>query len=365
MKGRAKTKIPPPHPPSPLLTPHPPSVPIVAITGGDPCGIGPEIVLKALAAARLPGPPLATAGAGGRHTALVIIGDHAVFARAAKGLRCPLPRWAVVRPGEDWRPQEQPLVFVDCRRRVRFLPGRPTAAAGAAALAYLDHAIALWRERRIHALVTAPVTKWAIERSYGRFEGQTEYLAAAMGERDVVMMFVSDRLRVALLTRHLPLTKVAGAVTRRGLRTALRLTHRALMVHFQREHPRLAVCGLNPHAGEAGLFGTEERRLLLPVLRDLRRQGVRCDGPFAADGFFARLADGAGPRYDAVLCWYHDQGLIPFKMVARDRGCQLSVGLPLVRTSPDHGSALDIAGRGIADAGSMRYALKLAIKLAR
>jgi len=218
----------------------------------------------------------------------------------------------------------------------------------------------LWRSKRIQALVTAPVTKWAIGRVEPSFVGQTEYLARAMGSREVVMMFVSDRLRVALLTRHVPLARVASAINQTVLRRALRLTAKGLTAYFGIQHPRLALCGLNPHAGEEARCGKEERAVMLPVLRSLRKHGLVCDGPFAADGFFAASRS----RYDAVVCAYHDQGLIPFKMVARDRGCQLSVGLPIPRTSPDHGSALDIAGRGVADPGSMIYAIRLAMRLA-
>ena len=245
---------------------------------------------------------------------------------------------------------------------------------------YLECAVMLWQEGQIQALVTAPVTKWAIGAVLPSFTGQTEYLARAMKARDVVMMFISDRLRVALLTRHLPLSGVARAIDRELLGRAIRLVAHELRVHFRIPHPRLALCGLNPHAGEAGRCGTEEVRFMQPVLRVLRREGLICDGPFAADGFFACLrprgfalrskASGgrqaaAADRYDAVICAYHDQGLIPFKMLARDRGCQLSVGLPIVRTSPDHGSGLDIAGKGVANPGSMRYALELAIEISR
>ena len=150
-------------------------------------------------------------------------------------------------------------------------------------------------------------------------------------------------------------------INRPLLLTTLRLTHQALRTSFGIAHPRLALCGVNPHAGEEARCGEEERTFMRPVLRTLRRQGVMCDGPFAADGFFA----GSAARYDAIVCAYHDQGLIPFKMTARDQGCQLSVGLPIVRTSPDHGSALDIAGQGVAHPGSMRYAIELVARLTR
>lgn len=307
----------------------------IAVTAGDPCGIGPEVILKALRHARW------------RHP-LLVIGDHAVFERTARRLGIRLP----------WRASRS-ITFLDCGHRRAFAPGRSSAAAGRASLDYVDAALGLWRAGRARALVTGPVTKWAAARSHPGFVGQTEYLARALGVRDVVMFFVSDRLRIALLTRHLPLGRVPSSVTRALLSTSLRLTARSLTTQFHIPRPVLAVCGLNPHAGE-GTPGSEERRVIEPVLRALRHSGIRCDGPFAADGFFASASS---RRYDAVICAYHDQGLIPFKLLARDRGCQMSVGLPLVRTSPDHGSALDIAGRGCADPGSMRYALRLAARL--
>ena len=342
---------------------------VVAITAGDPCGIGPEVILKALD--RVPA-----------SAAVLVIGDLHVFARAAKTLRRRLPAWRTVGPDEPWDATTGQLSFLDCGHRQPFRLGRSSAQAGKAALAYLDSAVDLWRAGRIQAIVTGPVTKWAIARVAPGFVGQTEHLARAMGARDVVMMFVSDRLRVVLLTRHLPLRRVAQKLDARLLRTTLRVAAQALAVQFRIPRPRLALCGLNPHAGEEARCGAEEEQLIRPVLRELRREGLVCDGPFAADGLFACLRQAkrlsavpsgtgqAGGRqassaraYDAVVCPYHDQGLIPFKMLARDRGCQLSVGLPIVRTSPDHGSALDIAGQGIAHPGSMRYAIQLAAKL--
>jgi len=306
----------------------------------------------------------------------VVIGDLAVFAHTARRLDQRLPLWRVVSPNAPWKALGREPLFIDLHHEHRFVPGRPSRAAGQASLDYLDRAVGLIRARRIHALVTAPVTKWSIDQAHEGFIGQTEYLANALGRRDVVMMFVSDRLRIVLLTRHLAIRKVPHTVTRRLVRTTLRLASQALKQWFHIARPRLALCGLNPHAGESGLFGEEERRVLLPVIRALQRTGMACEGPFASDGFFAqesapacaapsRSGFGAAGRYDAVICWYHDQGLIPFKMLARDQGCQLTIGLPIARTSPDHGSALDIAGRGIANPGSMIYALKLAIKLAQ
>ena len=319
----------------------------LAITAGDPCGIGPEVVLKALALVRF------------RSTPIAVIGDRDVFARTARRLQRPLPDWHVIAPGQPVPAALPCLIFLDRGSRQTHAPGRSGRRAGRAALDYLDRAIELWGAGRVRALVTAPVTKWAIIRSEPGFVGQTEYLAEAMRARRPVMMFVSEGLRVVVLTRHLPLRRVPDAVTRELLRSTLRQTARALRGWFRIRRPRLAVCGLNPHAGEDGRCGQEERSVMRPALLALRRQGILCDGPFAADGLF-----GQPIPYDAVVCAYHDQGLIPFKMVARDVGCQLSVGLPIVRTSPDHGSALDIAGQGKAHPGSMVYALKLTARLA-
>jgi 4-hydroxythreonine-4-phosphate dehydrogenase len=259
---------------------------------------------------------------------------------------------------EGWGSTTRRIVFLDLAHPWPFEPGQSSARAGAASLAYLDAAIQLWRQGLTRAVVTAPVTKWAIERTGRRFVGQTEYLASALGASFVVMMFVSSRLRVALLTRHLALREVSSRVTRTLVRKTCLLTMDGLRRWFGIRAPRLAVCGLNPHAGEAGLFGHEERRVLRPVLRAFKHDAAVLDGPFAADSLFA------DPRgYDAVICCYHDQGLIPFKLMARHRGCQFSLGLPIVRTSPAHGTALDIAGKGLANPGSMRYAIELAANL--
>lgn len=342
----------------------------LVMTAGDPCGIGPEVILKALSR-----PP-----AGVR---LIVAGDLAVFEQTAArlGRRLPAPParlWlqpgraarAIGGPGPRWSTVE----FLDLAHRQRYTPGNPSAASGQASLDYLDAAIHLLRSGVAEGLVTGPVTKWAIERAGHPFQGHTEYLAKALGAPAPVMMFVSPRLRVVLLTRHVALREVPRRVTPALLRHTIRATADGLRRYFGVRRPRLAICGLNPHAGEAGMFGLEEQRLLAPLLRASRSPlrsrsfatakqgfgaaGVRLEGPVPADGFFV---DPSG--YDAVLCWYHDQGLIPFKLLARDSGCQLTLGLPIIRTSPDHGSAPDIAGKNLAHPGSMRYALELAAKL--
>lgn len=343
-------------------------IPTVVVTAGDPCGIGPEVILRSLGSSS---PRLAR---------VVVMGDLAVFRRAAVRLRLRLPAWRVIASAEDLALTARGPFFVDLGDRRRVVPGHPTARAGAAALAYLAEAVMWLKTGLAQALVTAPVTKQAIQRVVPSFEGHTEYLAAVFGAPRVVMAFVSPRMRVALLTRHVAVRDVARRVTSRAITADVGVLVDGLRRQLGVRSPRLAICGLNPHAGESGRFGDEERRVLAPALRQLRRRGVRIEGPFAADGFFGHQprgwrhflasGDGAGSaasprRYDAVVCWYHDQGLIPFKLVSRDEGCQITFGLPFVRTSPDHGSALDIAARGGAHPGSMRYALRLAIRLAR
>ncbi len=304
---------------------------ILGITAGDPCGIGPEIVLKALGSKQL-----------NRRVRWIVIGDALVFKKTAKNLRLKFPTGTS---------------FIDCPTPHFFHPGRSSAAAGLASLEYLNESVRLWRKGVIQGVVTAPVTKAAIQKSFSSFVGHTEYFAQATRTRNVVMLFAAEKLRVVILTRHIPLKAVSRAVTKPLLTSAIRMTVASLKRDFGIPKPRVIVCGINPHAGE-GKAASEESKVVRPVIQALRREGIRCEGPVAADGFFA------GPiTQDAVITPYHDQGLIPFKMAARDSGCQLTLGLPFVRTSPDHGSALEIAGQGIANPGSMIYALNLAARL--
>ncbi len=293
---------------------------------------------------------------------MVVIGHLAVFHDLARRLRLNLPAWQVVLAPDVLHEARAGVWFWDLPDSPRVVWGRSSAATGAAALAALKAAMQLWRAGCLAGLVTAPLTKWAVAKRLPGFVGQTEWLTQATGAKHVLMSFVAERLRVVVLTRHIPLGAVPGRLTRPLLRTSLQVLDHALRREFGIRRPRIAVCGVNPHAGEAGRCGTEEQRLMRPVLRALRTQGLRCEGPWAADGLFG---SSALAHYDAVVCAYHDQGLIPFKMQARDQGCQTSLGLPFVRTSPDHGSALDIAGQGVANPGSMRYALRLAYRLIR
>jgi 4-hydroxythreonine-4-phosphate dehydrogenase len=225
------------------------------------------------------------------------------------------------------------------------------------ALAALDEAADLALSGKVDGIVTAPVSKERIARLGVPFVGHTEYLAARAGVRQPVMCFVSDRYRVALVTTHVALRKLPGLITAERILGVLRQTDRALRELFGVAEPRLAVCGLNPHAGEGGQFGREEIEVIAPALEIARREGLRAEGPYAGDTVWRRPAD-------AIVAMYHDQGLGPVKALDPN-AVNVTLGLPFVRTSPDHGTAFDIAGRGVADPVPMIAALRLAARLCR
>jgi 4-hydroxythreonine-4-phosphate dehydrogenase len=296
-------------------------VAVIALTSGEPAGIGPELCVAAARAFR---------GA-----KLVVIGDRGLL----KG--CPhIEHVALARPVEA---------------------GRLDPANSRYVLALLERAVRGCLSGEYDAMVTAPVHKGVVNDAGIAFTGHTEYLAAKARTRHVVMMLVGGGLRVALATTHLALKDVPRAITRAGLVATLRVIHADLRKRFGIRHPRILVAGLNPHSGESGHLGTEDRDVIEPALRDAKRRRISVQGPIPADTLFvpARLK-GA----DCVLAMYHDQGLPVLKYASFGRGVNVTLGLPFVRTSVDHGTALEIAGQGKADAGSLLEALKLARKLA-
>ncbi len=311
----------------------------IAISIGDPAGIGPEIIVKALAA-----PP-----ADARYQ---IHGGRELLARAAASLRLPLLDVDWLDLAGEPRPEE-------------ISPGQPSEAAGRLQVASLASAMDAVLAGRADALCTAPITKAAAHRAGFAFPGHTEYLAARCGSPRVAMMLAGPRLRVVPLTGHVALREVAVRLGPALVADGLELTARALADELGVASPRVALAALNPHAGEEGLMGDEESRLLVPGLEQararLREAGreVTLSGPLPADGLFAHHES-----YDAVVCCYHDQALIPLKLLHRDDAVNVTLGLPIVRTSPAHGSALDIAGRGVARADSMVAALRMAAELA-
>ena len=296
--------------------------PVIALTSGEPAGIGPELCVKVAAAA--PG------------ARVVAIGDRGLLAGCPEVEHVPLARPA--------------------------MPGRLDKANAPYVLALLERAARGCLAGEYDAMVTAPVQKSVINDAGIAFTGHTEFLAERARAPHVVMMLVGGGLRVALATTHLPLSEVPRAISRKGLVETLQVVHRDLQKKFGIAEPRILVAGLNPHGGESGHLGREDMEVIAPAIEEAARAGIRASGPIPADTLFVpeRLQ-----QADCVLAMYHDQGLPVLKYASFGRGVNVTLGLPFVRTSVDHGTALDIAGQGRADAGSLLEALKLAIELAQ
>jgi 4-phospho-D-threonate 3-dehydrogenase / 4-phospho-D-erythronate 3-dehydrogenase len=326
------------------------ATPIVAITMGDPAGVGPEVVLKALAdpAVRRACRPL-------------VIGDLKLLDRIRNKEGFPeFEPWAAPQP-IGVSDGAIPVCALSRLSQRDSRPGRLSAACGEAAYRYIRTAARLVLSGTADAMATAPINKKALHLAGYKYPGHTELLAKLTRTRECRMMLVGERLKVILVTVHLPLMKVAKELTRRRVRITLEIAHENLQKYFGLSHPRLAVAALNPHAGEEGLFGREERQTIGPAIEEAAAKGILAQGPFASDSLFYRAAQG---EFDAVVCMYHDQGLIPLKLLHFSDGVQLTLGLPIVRTSADHGTAYDIAGKNRADPTSMREAILLAAQLA-
>jgi 4-hydroxythreonine-4-phosphate dehydrogenase len=319
--------------------------PRIAISLGDPSGIGGEVTARALEAL-------------GRRVVPLVFGDPRVFARDLGALRLP-----VVERGARL-PRGAAAVVASRLPAAAVRPGRPHPAAGAAALAALEAAYDAVARGDAEALVTAPVSKAQVARALPGFVGHTEWLEARTGTRRSVMMLAGDRLRVALVTNHVAMARLRRLVTPSRIAETIAITARALSRDLGVARPRVAVAAMNPHAGEGGAFGDEERRVIAPALALAARRGARASGPYPADSVFFRAARG---EFDAVVALYHDQGLIPVKLLDAllgDPAVNVTLGLPIVRTSPDHGVAYDLAGKGRASAASMIAAIRLAARIA-
>jgi 4-hydroxythreonine-4-phosphate dehydrogenase len=313
----------------------------IAISCGDPAGIGPEVMLRVLAA-----PP-----AGARYQ---VYARSELFERVAARIGLSLPGDAV-----EW------IETGEASDAEAVEPGESGDAAGRLQVASLRAALDAVLDGRAEAICTAPITKASAKAAGFAYPGHTEYLAERSGAARVAMMLAGPSLRVVPLTGHVALREVATRLTPRLTADGLELTAMALRRHFGCARPRVALAALNPHAGEQGMMGDEEERVLRPGLELARQalagQGLEAElsGPHPVDGLFAKRGS-----HDAVVCCYHDQGLIPLKLLHRDEAVNVTLGLPIVRTSPAHGSALDIAWQGIARPGSMRAALEMAIAMA-
>ena len=305
--------------------------PRLALTLGDPAGIGPEVVLKALASAERP------------EAEAIVYGPFTALADRAQRFGLKMP-------------QDLGARAVDISVEAPIELGKVSAAGGRAAAEAVLRAVRDAMEGRIDALVTAPLHKESLHAAGYSWPGHTEMLAEAAGTSDVAMMFAGGGLRVALLTIHRALRSVPDAITRAELLRVARLLHRELP-RFGAERRRIAVCGLNPHAGEGGLFGNEEREVIAPAVAELRQEGLDVSGPLPADSLFVRAQKG---EFDAVIAAYHDQGLIPVKLAAFGHAVNVTLGLPFVRTSVDHGTGFDIVAKGVAEETSVLAAMKLA-----
>lgn len=310
--------------------------PIIAITVGDFNGIGPEVAVKSLRSSLVK-----------RTCHSLLIGPREVFEYYARRLRIPLPT--------------VPIIESSSVQREAILPGQLSSLAGATAAAAILHAVELVKQGLADAIVTAPVSKQALHLAGYNVPGQTEMVQRLSNSRRVAMMLVSKTMRIGLATIHVPVSKTASLLTRKLLREKIQVIHDALKQDWKIRSPKIAVLGLNPHASEGGDIGREDVDIVARVVKEFRIRKMRVEGPFPADSFFGKYKKG---EYDAIVAMYHDQGLIPLKMSSFGKGVNISVGLNIVRTSPDHGTAFDIAGKGIADPGSMIEAIKLAALVA-
>ena len=329
--------------------------PIIAVTMGDPAGIGPEVVLKALA------DPIIK-----KVSRALVLGDWGVLERA-RHRRFKSAQLICWRPGQSLlRLLDHPTAHVVCpltsltARQSR--PGVASKAAGHSAFCYIHVAAKLALSKLADAIATAPISKSSLIDAGHDYPGHTELLADLSHTPECRMMLIGGKLRVVPVTGHIRFTRVARALTRNNIQTTLELTQRGLKNLFGISRPRLAVAALNPHGGEKGIFGDEEIKVIEPAVRSARREGIAVAGPLPADSLFHHAARGA---YDAVVCMYHDQALIPLKLHDFFGGVALTLGPPFIRTSVDHGTAYDIAGSGKADETSMKEAILLAARLAR
>lgn len=325
--------------------------PIVGITMGDAAGIGPEVIVKALS-----------------HKELydicrpIVVGDASVMKNALSLVKSNLKVQAVSNPDKG-NYQYGTIDVLDLHNidTSKLEIGKVQAMAGKASLEYIETGVKLTQQNKINALCTASINKEAIRKAGAQFPGHTELLANLTGAKEVTMLLVAGNVRVFHVTIHVPLSKVSSLITKESVLETIRLAHNSLRGLGIAE-PKIAVAGLNPHASDGGLFGTEEKDKIAPAVEAANKEGMKAFGPIPPDTVFVRANKG---EFDGVVAMYHDQGHIPVKLLAFDTGVNVTIGLPIIRTSVDHGTAYDIAGKGIADERSMIEAIKLGAKMAQ
>lgn len=310
----------------------------IGITMGDPGGVGPEVLVRAVNRFIKKNYPVK----------LIIIGDRWILERYAKKFKI-----------DDFFEKEN-LEFIDLKnvKKRSFKPGVAKLEYGVASLDYIDTAVSLLKKKRIVSLVTSPVSKEVISKAKKFFPGHTEYLGRSFGMRNVLMMLVNRYMRVLPLTRHIPLKDVPRFINYSLIYDGIKLANLYLKKYFSITSPRIAICSLNPHSGEGGVLGNEEKKIIIPAINDLKKnEEIKVFGPYSADGIFSQYKN---YKYDCIIGIYHDQVMIPIKMIDPEHTVNITLGLPFIRTSPSHGTAFEIAGKGIASFISMWEAIKLA-----
>ncbi|MFO7766186.1 MAG: 4-hydroxythreonine-4-phosphate dehydrogenase PdxA [Pelovirga sp.] len=330
-------------------------MPPLLLTMGDPTGIGPELIVKTLLEGDLGSLPLPVR----------VIGDREALIQAGRIFQVNATVVESAGPVQrlDFNGRILEIEIASQLTPADLVYGQPNNACGQAMAGYIDRAARHCLDGSAHGMVTCPINKKAINAAGYHFPGHTEFLADRCAVKRVVMMLAGASLRVCLVSTHLPLTAVAQQLTSEAILTTLRITNSALQKHFALPQPRLAVLALNPHAGENGLFGDEEQRLIAPAIQAAGTEGIAASGPHSADTLFhfAVYENTA----DAVICMYHDQGLIPLKLLHFDDAVNVTLGLPIIRTSVDHGTAYDRAGSGTASTASLHAALRMAAEMQR
>lgn len=319
----------------------------IAITMGDPGGIGPEIIVKALNDSDIR-----------EYCRPVVVGDRSVFEEVISIVKVPLTITTISAP-EGAVPMRDAMELIDIAGTANWKKNAPSLEGGRMSVACIKHAVSCAMDKMVDAVVTAPISKEALKMAGYAWPGHTEMLAELTNTRDYAMMLVGGLLRVVLVTIHTPLKTVPDLIKKESVLKTIALAYKACrMMHLTQ--PRIAVAGLNPHAGESGLFGDEEEKEIRPAVEEALKQGIPVQGPVSPDTVFHKAYTG---EIDVIVSMYHDQGLIPLKMIAFDEGVNVTVGLPFIRTSPDHGTAYDIAWQGRAHPTSMLEAIKLAERL--
>lgn len=324
--------------------------PRIGITLGDLNGIGPEVVIKALTDNRLLS-----------MITPVVYGSTRVLSYYRKLMSMEEFNYSQVKTKGQFFPKA--VNVVNCwEEAIEIVPGQPSKQAGRGALLALKQVVEDAKEGMLDAIVTGPIDKNTIHGEDFPYRGHTEYLTEAFGAGESLMLMVGNNLRVGLVTEHVSIKEVASLITKERVELKIRLLEMSLKKDFLISKPKIAVLGLNPHAGDEGLLGSEENEVIRPVIADLKNKGKVIFGPFPADGFFAAHQH---LKYDGVLAMYHDQGLVAFKTLAFEDGVNFTAGLPVVRTSPDHGTAYNIAGKNMADESSLRQAINTACDIVK